>query len=48
MRVGSPRDMFCAMYAPLIVGFVVFILLNIYIGWVLERSRRRDAERDHH
>jgi hypothetical protein len=33
-------------YAPLIAGFIVFVLLNILIGWAIENSKRRDAERD--
>jgi hypothetical protein len=32
-------------YLPLIGGFVVFLIVAVLIGWALERSERRDAER---
>jgi hypothetical protein len=36
------------MFAPLIGGFVVVFLLTILIGWILDRSRRRDGGSDRH
>jgi len=36
------------MYAPLIVGFIVIVLATAFVGWLLDRSAQRDAERDRH
>jgi hypothetical protein len=36
------------MFGPLIGGFVAVFLITILIGWILERSRRRDAGSDQH
>jgi hypothetical protein len=36
------------MFGPLIGGFVVVVLVTILIGWILERSSRRDAGTDRH
>jgi hypothetical protein len=36
------------MYAPLIVGFIVFVLLAVLIGWAVDPSRRSDSEHDRH
>jgi F0F1-type ATP synthase assembly protein I len=36
------------MYWPLIGGFIAFVLLTILIGWLLDNSARRDAERRRH
>ena len=36
------------MYAPLIGGFIAFVLLAIIIGWVLDRSASRDSGHDRH
>jgi hypothetical protein len=56
-RVASPAEpvrtaprpgMFPAMYAPLIGGFVVFVLIAVFIGWVLDTSRHGDSGRDGH
>jgi hypothetical protein len=33
------------MYWPLIGGFIAFLIVSVLIGWVLESSARRDAER---
>jgi hypothetical protein len=33
------------MYWPLIGGFVAFILISILLGWILDPSRNRDADR---
>jgi hypothetical protein len=35
--------MFCAMYWPLIGGFIAFVLLAIFMGWLLDPSRRGDG-----
>jgi hypothetical protein len=34
---------FCAMYWPLIGGFIAFVLIALLLGWVLDPDRRRDA-----
>jgi hypothetical protein len=36
------------MYAPLIGGFIVFVLLSVLIGWFVDPARRGDSERDGH
>jgi hypothetical protein len=36
------------MFGPLIGGFVAVFLITILIGWILERSSRRDADADRH
>jgi F0F1-type ATP synthase assembly protein I len=36
------------MYAPLIAGFIVFVLVAVVIGWFVDPSRRGDSERDGH
>jgi uncharacterized integral membrane protein len=36
---------FAAMYWPLIVGFVLFVLLTILIGWIMDAPRRRGENR---
>ena len=33
------------MYWPLIGGFIAFVLLAVLLGWIIDRSARRDAER---
>jgi hypothetical protein len=33
------------MYWPLIGGFVVFVLVSILLGWIMDTSRHRDADR---
>lgn len=35
------------MYAPLIGGFVVFVLIAVFLGWVMDTSRH-GTERDSH
>jgi hypothetical protein len=40
--------MFRAMYWPLIGGFIVFVLIAVLLGWVLDPARRGDADRDGH
>jgi hypothetical protein len=40
--------MFHRVYAPLIVGFIVFVLLAVLVGWFVDPSRAGDSERDHH
>jgi biotin transporter BioY len=32
-------------YWPLIGGFIAFLIVAVLIGWVIERSERRDAGR---
>jgi hypothetical protein len=36
------------MFIPLIVGFVLFVLLAVLLGWVLDPSRHGDASHDRH
>jgi hypothetical protein len=36
------------MYAPLIGGFIAFVLLAILIGWFVDPARRRDTGGDGH
>jgi hypothetical protein len=36
------------MYAPLIAGFVVFVLIAVLLGWVMDTSRHAGSERDRH
>jgi len=36
------------MFWPLIVGFVLFVLLAVFLGWVMDPSRHRDAGNDGH
>jgi hypothetical protein len=31
------------MFIPLICGFVLFVLLAIFMGWVTDPARRRDG-----
>jgi hypothetical protein len=33
------------MYWPLIGGFIAFLILLLFLGWVLDRSERRDPRR---
>jgi hypothetical protein len=33
-------------YWPLIGGFIAFVLLAVFIGWVMDTSRHGDAGRD--
>jgi hypothetical protein len=33
------------MYWPLIGGFIAFVLLTIFMGWVMDLSRRGDGDR---
>jgi hypothetical protein len=34
-------------YWPLIGGFIAVLIIMVLIGWVIERSERRDADRSH-
>jgi hypothetical protein len=36
------------MYAPLIGGFIVFVLLAVLIGWFVDPSRGGGSEHDGH
>jgi hypothetical protein len=36
------------MFIPLIVGFVLFVLLAVLLGWVLDPSRHGNARQDRH
>lgn len=36
------------MYAPLIGGFIAFVLLAVLIGWFVDPSRAGDSKRDGH
>jgi hypothetical protein len=43
--------MFTAMYWPLIGGFVAFVLLAVFLGWVMDTTRHgnsRGAKHDRH
>ncbi|HWF73244.1 MAG TPA: hypothetical protein VG186_07865 [Solirubrobacteraceae bacterium] len=40
--------MFHRVYAPLIAGFIVFVLLAVLIGWFVDPSRGGDSGSDHH
>ena len=33
------------MYWPLIGGVIAFVLLAVFMGWVMDTSRRGDGER---
>jgi hypothetical protein len=35
-------------YAPLIIGFIVFVLIAVLIGWWVDPSRGGNSERDGH
>ncbi|MEA2198110.1 MAG: hypothetical protein QOJ25_2161 [Solirubrobacteraceae bacterium] len=35
-------------FAPLIAGFVVFVLIAVFLGWVMDTSRHGGSERDGH
>jgi hypothetical protein len=34
------------MFIPLICGFVAFVLFAVFMGWVLDPDRHRDADGD--
>ncbi len=36
--------MFSAMYWPLLGGFIAFVLIALILGWILDSSRRGDAD----
>jgi hypothetical protein len=36
------------MFWPLIGGFIAFVLLSIFLGWLMDPSRRGDASGDSH
>jgi uncharacterized integral membrane protein len=36
---------FAAVYWPLIIGFVGFVLVTILIGWIVDAPRRRGTDR---
>jgi hypothetical protein len=40
--------MFTGMYWPLVGGFVAFVLLAVFMGWLMDPDRHRDADGDHH
>jgi hypothetical protein len=42
-RLG--RVVFAAVYWPLIIGFVCFVLVTILIGWIVDAPRRRGTDR---
>jgi hypothetical protein len=47
---AAPRSgMLCAMYWPLIGGFVAFVLLAVVMGWIMDPARHGgDAGHDRH
>jgi hypothetical protein len=36
------------MYWPLIGGFIAFVVLAVFMGWLLDPSRRGDTDQDRH
>jgi hypothetical protein len=40
--------MFCAMYWPLLGGFIAFVLFALIMGWIMDPSRHGDADHDGH
>jgi F0F1-type ATP synthase assembly protein I len=40
--------MFRSMFWPLAAGLIAFILVAILLGWILDHSRRGDADADGH
>jgi hypothetical protein len=40
--------MFCAMYWPLLGGFIAFVILALIMGWIMDPSRHGDADHDRH
>jgi hypothetical protein len=38
----------CAMFWPLIGGFIAFVLVAVILGWLMDTSRRNGAEGDGH
>jgi hypothetical protein len=43
--IGPPLLYVSAMYWPLIGGFIAFVLLAVLIGWIIDSSARRAADR---
>ena len=43
--IGARLLYVSAMYWPLIGGFIAFVLLAVLIGWIIDSSARRDADR---
>jgi hypothetical protein len=43
-RASRRSYMFRAMFWPLAGGFIAFILVAILLGWILDPSRRGDAD----
>lgn len=41
---SEPTFMVRAMFWPLIGGFVAFVLLAIFLGWVMDTSRHGDRD----
>jgi hypothetical protein len=37
--------MFPPMFWPLIGGFIAFVLIAVILGWIMDTSRHRDADR---
>jgi hypothetical protein len=40
--------MFMGVYWPLLGGFIVFVLIAVLLGWVMDPARRGDAGHDRH
>lgn len=40
--------MFTAMYWPLFGGFIAFVLLAVFMGWLLDTGRHGNADKDGH
>jgi len=47
-RGGRRPISFRAMYWPLIGGFIAVVVITILIGWILDISRRGDADNQGH
>jgi hypothetical protein len=44
-RVRPDSYMFPPMFWPLIGGFIAFVLIAVILGWIMDTSRHRDADR---
>lgn len=44
-HAASTADMLWAMFWPLIGGFIVFVLLAIFMGWILDPARRGNIDK---
>ena len=47
-QTGGASYMFCAMYWPLLGGFIAFVIFALIMGWIMDPSRHGDADHDRH